>query len=298
MKKSFFLLMTISLCLLGMVQAVAQTPAPGAPPAVLQIFREEVKQGKNAAHETVEAGYVQAFTKAKFPSYYLGMAAVSGPNEAWFTVAYDSFAALEKDRQSIEKTPALAQQLAQLDQQDGEFRTGGRILLAVYRRELSIRPDRVMANVPRSRYFNILTARARPGRDAEFAQAIRIYLAALEKADENAAGAAYQVVSGAPAGTYLFFIPMKSLQEIDANRARESAVNQALGAEDGQKLLKLISEVFLTNESAIFAFSPKMSYVSKEFAAADPDFWTPKPKAAAKPAAAPKKQADKAGANQ
>jgi hypothetical protein len=289
MKRSLFLLIAICLSLLCAVQAAAQPQAPTEPPAVLQIFREEVKQGRNAAHETVEAGYVQAFTKAKFPSYYLGMTAVSGPNEAWFTVAYDSFAALEKDRQSVEKTPALAQQLAQLDQQDGEFRTGGRILLAVYRKELSIRPDRVMANLPQSRYFNVLTARARPGRDAEFAQAIRMYLAALEKANENAAGAAYQVVSGAPSGTYLFFIPMKSLEEIDTTRARESAVNQALGAEDGQKLLKLISEVFLTTESAIFAFSPKMSYVSKEFAAADPEFWAPKPKMAAKPAATPKK---------
>jgi hypothetical protein len=82
---------------------------------------------------------------------------------------------------------------------------------------------------------------------------------------------------------------MKSLEEIDTTRARESAVNQALGAEDGQKLLKLISEVFLTTESSIFAFSPKMSYVSKEFAAADREFWAPKPKMAAKPAATPKK---------
>src|SRR5262245_49303425 len=143
MKKTLFLLMAICLSLLCAVQAAAQPPAPTDPPAVLQIFREEVKQGRNVAQETVEAGYVQAFTKAKFPSYYLGMTAVSGPNEAWFTVAYGSFAALEKDRQSVEKSPALAQQLAQLDQQDGEFRAGGRTLLAVYRKELSIRPDRV-----------------------------------------------------------------------------------------------------------------------------------------------------------
>jgi len=91
---------------------------------------------------------------------------------------------------------------------------------------------------------------------------------------------------------------MKSLQEIDTARDRDSAVAAALGAENGPKVLKAISETVLTTESAIFAFSPKMSYVSKEFAAADPDFWTPKPKVAAKPAVAPKKPADKAAGNQ
>jgi hypothetical protein len=30
-------------------------------------------------------------------------------------------------------------------------------------------------------------------------------------------------------------------------------------------------------ESTLFAIDPKMSYVSKEFAAGDPEFWTPKP---------------------
>lgn len=41
-----------------------------------------------------------------------------------------------------------------------------------------------------------------------------------------------------------------------------------------------------------------MSYVSKEWAAADPDFWTPKPKVTAKSAAAPKKEVAKAGNQQ
>jgi hypothetical protein len=265
---------------------------------ILQIYREEIKQGKNAAHETAEVGYVRAFAKAKWPTQYLGMTSVSGPNEAWFTVAYDSFAALETDRQSIEKTPALAQQLAQLDQQDGEFRTGGRALLAIYRKELSYRPDQLAASVPKSRYFNILTLRMRPGHDVEFNQAVGMYLAALAKANVDTPFASYQVVSGAPGGTFLVFSAVKSLAEMDAAPANQRAINAALGAEDGPKLLKLVGDSFLTTDSAIFAFSPKMSYVSKDFASADPDFWTPKPKAAAKPAAAPKKQVAKAGANQ
>jgi len=137
MKTRYLLLPTICLLITVAALTAAQTPAPADPPAVLQIFREEIKQGKNALHETVEVGYVQAFTKAKWPTGYLGMTSVSGTNEAWFLVPFDSFAAFEKDRQGVEKTPALQRQLDQLDQQDGEFRTGVRVLLAVYRKDIS-----------------------------------------------------------------------------------------------------------------------------------------------------------------
>ena len=47
----------------------------------------------------------------------------------------------------------------------------------------------------------------------------------------------------------------------------------------------------VNEESTLLTINPKMSYVSKEFAAGDPDFWTPKPVRAARPA----RKADKAG---
>ena len=37
-------------------------------------------------------------------------------------------------------------------------------------------------------------------------------------------------------------------------------------------------------EATLLTINPKMSYVSKEFAAGDPDFWTPKLARAARPA--------------
>ncbi len=33
----------------------------------------------------------------------------------------------------------------------------------------------------------------------------------------------------------------------------------------------------MNTNSQIFAFNPKISYVSKEFAAGDPEYWMPKP---------------------
>jgi hypothetical protein len=44
-----------------------------------------------------------------------------------------------------------------------------------------------------------------------------------------------------------------------------------------KNLMKTAGDVFLSLENNVYAFNPNMSNVSKEFAAGDPKFWTPKP---------------------
>src|SRR5208337_5072684 len=77
----------------------------GAPPAVLQISRESIKEGKGAAHRKVEQEYVNAFRKANFPFHYLSLSSQSGPNEVWFLDAYPSFAALEESDRLESQSP-------------------------------------------------------------------------------------------------------------------------------------------------------------------------------------------------
>jgi len=95
---------------------------------------------------------------------------------------------------------------------------------------------------------------------------------------------AYQIISGAPGGTYLLFEPFVSLAEWD----KYPAMLQTLKTAGGRKfdaLEKDFTDLTQFEEGRLMSISPKMSYVSKETAAGDPDFWTPKPKSAAKPAA-------------
>ncbi len=47
---------------------------------------------------------------------------------------------------------------------------------------------------------------------------------------------------------------------------------------------QLQKDIVLTSESTLFAINPRMSHPTKDFIAADPGFWAPKP-AAPKPAA-------------
>ena len=80
--------------------AAAQETSQGnvSIPKVLQIMREYTKPGKSGmAHEKTESAFVQAMTRAKWPTHYLGMTSLSGKNRALFLTSYASFEAWEKD---------------------------------------------------------------------------------------------------------------------------------------------------------------------------------------------------------
>src|SRR4051812_3502906 len=111
------------------------------PPAVLQIGREVVKEGRSAAHRKVEADWSRSFRKANFPYHYLALEAMTGPGEAWFLSAYPSFAAMEDADAQFEKGP-LKNEMDLLDARDGEVRASSRSMIAVYRKDMSYHPER------------------------------------------------------------------------------------------------------------------------------------------------------------
>jgi hypothetical protein len=275
----------------------AESPGPPGPPKVLQIFREEVKAGKGAAHVKVEKGFVAAFARANWPTHYIALTTITGPSEAWFLTGYPSFAAWEKDRNETDSNKALTADLDMLIEKDGEVLTSTRSLVAFLREDLGAGSP---VDIPKMRYFRLLTFRVRPGHESDFQDAVKIVKAAYEKAKIDLPWAVYQISGGMPGPTFMVFFPMKSLSEVDAAIARAGTIREAEGPENEKALAKLASDGYATVESNIFAFSPSMSYPSKEFVARDPEFWTPKPEAKAsapakKAGAAPKgaKPADK-----
>lgn len=275
--------------------AQAQTSQLQAPPKVLQLFREEVKPYMNAAHEKSEAGWPKALAKVKSPYYWLGLTSMSGPSEAWFLNGYDSFAAIEQAQRFGENNPAFLAEIEQLSQQDKHLINGARGIIASFDEELSYRPA---VNLAQIRYFWVETFRIRPGHYAEFAEYRRIINAAHEKANIDEHWAVYYVDAGLPQGTVLIFHPMKSLKEVDqAPGMHGKAYADALGAENQKKMNELQAAYTLSAESNYFAINPKMSYVAKELAAADPAFWNPKPKPVARATAA-RKLPEKTGGTQ
>ena len=76
----------------GVSMTAAQEPPP--PPKVLSIIREFVKPGKSGApHERAESAFVQAMTRAKWPTHYLAVSSITGRPRVLFLTGYDSFEA-------------------------------------------------------------------------------------------------------------------------------------------------------------------------------------------------------------
>ncbi len=288
MKQRFVVAVVVCLALVMIAPLVAQ--APQGPPTVLRIYREEVKQGRNAAHEKVEQGFVRAFGKTGV--VYYGMDSVSGPNEAWFVERHESYAALEKLIQAVDKTPGLAAELAQLDAQDGEHRSGSRVMIATHNRGASYLPDRVPALMAKARFVQVTIIRVRPGRQADYLATVRAVNAAQEKLGNQQPRNLYNVVSGTTGPTFLAFTLRTSLAALDPPATPPSMTfAQAMGGPEAvAKNNQTISEVVLSQENLLLRINPRMSRPAKEVLEADREFWGPKPKAAA-PAAAAKKTA-------
>jgi hypothetical protein len=280
-----------ALLLLAPAFAPAQQDHQG-PPKVITIYREQVKVGKASAHEKFEQeAFVRAMTKANWPEHYLAMTSMSGSSEAWFLNSYDSFAAVEKDTQAMDKDPMIQSAMAKLTDQDSEYLHGAVAMMAAYREDLSYNPGVTLADM---RYFGVLTFHVKPGHGEEFKQVMKMVKEAHEKAKVNEHFAVFEVVAGAPGGTYLLFHPMKSLAEMDTYESIHKPYRDTLGEEGLKKLGELQAASIAKVEPSVFAFSPKMSYVSKEWAAGNADFWFPKTTVAAKkPAAAVEKKAVK-----
>lgn len=284
MKKLAMATLAVGL-LASSIPLVAQDDGARPAPNVLQIFREVVKPGRAAAHEKVEVGWPKAFRASKNSPRYIGMISITGPSEAWFVSGYPSYEAWEKQSKAEEADPVLSAEQSRLAAADGELLENVRSIIARFREEMSHRPP---LNIGSYRYMNVVTVRVRPGMQGKFTEMRKMVKAAHEKAGLKDYYSVFEVQSGMPGPTYMIFIPMKSLKEADEAGPLHSspAYLEALGGEEGQKKMsELASAAVLNNESAVFAFNPRISVPPPEYTLADAEYWNPKPVLATAPKA-------------
>jgi hypothetical protein len=275
-----------SLALLCASVAVAQD-VPTPPPAMIQIYREEVKPGKTAAHSKTEAAFVRDFKAAKASPNYITLVSITGPDEAWFIARYDSYAAYGADMKATDSNPALKAEVDRDTAADGELLSASRGIVARYRADLSYRPG---VSIPLARYLTISIVRIRPGHITDFEDARKIIKAAHEKAALKFNYSVYQVASGMPAGTFFIFTYFKTMADLDAAAViHGQAYTDAIGADGQKKLAELAASGTIGTDTMLMTVDPKMSYPNKETIDADPAFWAPKPAAAPTKTPAPPK---------
>ena len=291
MKKS--LLFSLVVILLSAFSQVFAQPAPAmGPPNVLLIVREEIKPGMMGVHNRHSAEFTSIFSELQTPNHRIALVPVAGnENEVLYITPLDSFAELETMNRATDSKLESAKGLtrAKLDRLDKEgpvLHAAMRDMLAVYRPELSFNPG---VNIAQMRYFSITTTRVRPGFDAQYVDYIQkiLNVARRDAKVSNLHTAVFQVISGTQAGTYISFRPMKSLAEFDEPIPRK--VRAAMGDDMKKDADKAVRETIMSQEASIFAFAPRMSYVEKGMADADPAFWNPKPATATE--AKPKRRA-------
>lgn len=251
-------------------QAQMGPGGPQDPPKVLTIFREMVKPGKNRAHSEWEKGWPAAYKKANYSTPYLGMTSMSGPNESWYLVGYESWDAMEKDSKMSDANAALTAELRRLGAGDGEFLSDTRAVIAEYVPGLSYRAK---VDLSKARYMDVSTFRMRPGHDGDFGKVAAMFVDAYTKANIDAPWAVYRVVTGMLGTTYLVMTPMRSLAMMDRGAADFKAWSEKMGSEGMAAMNKMVSDGVAVADDQLFSFSPEMSYVSAAFKAGDPSFW-------------------------
>jgi len=264
----------------GAGAGVATAQDTMGPPPVLVIQREFLKPGKaGAVHEKSESQFVQAFTAAKWPTYYLAMTSLSGRPRALFIMGYPTFEAWEKDSHALAKNATLSAAVDRSLVADGELQTEFEQSVYTYNAESSVHAGSVV----HARYFNIIQFKIKPGHNAEWMELVKMYHDGFAKIP-NANWAMYENQFGQDnGGLYLFFTKMTSLSEEDQRNGDFKKFFEMMGEKGMKKIEELSASCVEWSQDNLFVFSPKMSYPDPEWIKADP-FWKAKAAAPAKAA--------------
>jgi len=251
------------------------------PPKVLVIYREFLKPGKmGSAHEKTEAAFVSASMAAKWQEHYVAMDSMSGSPRSLFFFGYDSFEAFEKDQLATQKNASYSAALDRASGADGDLLSSQEATALLYNDEQSFQSSVPIAKM---RYMEIGRYVVRPGHDKDWAELVKLYRDAYQKAMPDAHWAAYDAVYGQNAGgIHLIIVPMQSLSEADKNFAGSKKIQAALGDDGLKRAAELEAACMQESGTNIFAFNPRMSYVPDSWVQADPGFWKTKTNVAQK----------------
>lgn len=269
---------SIVLCLSAVLSfaSLSQAQQPqAAPPAVLEIYRDQVKPAKMAEYNKIENEAALACARAStWP--YLAMQSISGPQtEVWYMEGFDSYAAVEQSSQPFLKNAALGSELNRLMEAKTNLVGDARVVFANYRDDLSSSAGLIQ---PRAHFFAVTMVTVRPGHEREYEEIHRTLRSVRQRASAVDNRVVYQVVSGMPRNIYLIFSAYRSLQT--AGNALDPAVDDYASDVDDSMRNRLDEYTRLAvagSETWLFSINPPMSNPAGEWIVDDPEFWRTSP---------------------
>ncbi len=261
--------------LTGALLAMAGGPLPAqqlptAQPKLIQIFREQIKVGHEAAHLATERAWPAAFARAKSPDYYLAMESMTGRPEVWYVVPWNSYTAWGTAMARDRANATLSADLAKASAADAEHVESLDIIEAMAAPELS---HGAFPDLNKMRFWEISVWRLRPGHDRQFAEATAAYTKIAGRASPNARWRTYRVTSGMANPAYIIFSSVEAFGQFDAMMAQGEAAMQAMTPEEMALFERFFQGSVLSMVSNKYRLNPAMSYVSAETKATDPAFW-------------------------
>jgi hypothetical protein len=245
-----------TILLAGILALSAAAQAPTEPPPILQLIRRP---------GTVVAP-IRPYADAGAAVEVLGMVSITGPPEAWQIESHQSFASIEDlDKAVGPVAPAQADPLALSS-----------TLIAFYRPGWSYRADQAIRMFPRAHYFHITIYQVRPDAENDLGELVKLRRIGSDSVNLDRPDLAYQVISGAPSGTFIFLAPLASLKTMDEGVAETPVYAEATAAARAKTASKVSADGEISREHLLFRVEPRMSYVSDDFAEADRQFWRPK----------------------
>lgn len=238
--------------------AFAQDWAPSGPPKVLSITTETLKPGQAATHEKIESGWPRAFRKANWPYHWLTVSSVSGTDRLLFLTGYQSFAEAQADSTGQDALDWLRIEQEKLSIEDSVFVASKTHQLAVLEPDFSLRSNGPLGG---ARYLLVTSFEVEPAQEPEFRKQLWGYMLDRQRGAYTERFAVYRGLLGAAEAGFVMLQPLESMQALDEGAALSVNNLPNVGVRSIRRDL--------------MAFSPSMSYVSKEFAAGNTAFWFP-----------------------
>lgn len=272
MKKFSPCLLAVSLALCGNAAFAQEQASTTQVPAILEVQRELIKPGKaGAIHDKSEAAFVQAFSRAKWPTHYIALNSLSGRPRAIYMTGYPSFDAWEKDTAAMEKSETLAASIERAQASDGDLLEGFEQHIYRFMEDLSYRPD---GDLSHARFLEVSGFQVKSGHGKEFSDLVKKYIEITKKANTSAHWATYRLEYGGSAGVYVVLSSDKSMAEIDKAAMEDKQVGDALTDDDKKEIRELRAASVESEDDELFSINPKQSYPPDEWVKADA-FWKP-----------------------
>jgi hypothetical protein len=256
--------------------AGGQTEEPAepatAPPKLLVLVYQKFSFDRAAERDQWETAMARACQKLQAPNSWIVMESITGEPEVLGFDPFDSFAQMEKPVAEWGPIYATHPELGRLQAQINAALVSQRTVIAVRRDDLSYRANRI--DLSKARFMRILEVSLHPGRENDFAEAFKKLSTAYEKIESDLPWVVYQVNLGMPSPTFLTFVPMKAVRQNDDLLKIRERLHAAEGAA-AERMQQIAREAYASTESNLYSIKPEKSHVSKEFAAGDPEFWTP-----------------------